>query len=397
MSDQMIEATTSPAQIVQQAAASYLSISNAPGCCIAVYDQKSFGTKGYVYPKGLSGVPGSSPTPFAVTTDTVFEIGSVTKVFTSTLLAYAVNAGAAFLNDNVGYWLNYGHSFSPEPVGTTVLDAIQLWQFATHTSGMPEQPNGLSDYSKNLFADELPPTDVINWWNQYDTPPPGCWQYSNIGFVTLGFAVTQMFPTDTGHNYNEMLAKYVTGLLGMKQTGAVVDPSWLIAQGCIGHWSKSTQPPYPIVFDGNTPTGGSAFDLKSTGDDMLKFLAAQIEAPKGPLGPQIALTQKSQGTFPVCGATNSVTMGLGWQITTDRQGYTVFTKNGATSKGGFEAIVIVVPELQCGVAVLSNQYFDASGVHPAGMAPGSTALKIISRLHPGFELTEPLAEPEPFD
>ncbi|WP_342710947.1 serine hydrolase domain-containing protein [Bradyrhizobium sp. B124] len=398
MSDQMIEATTSPAQIVQQAAASYLGISNAPGCCIAVYDEKSFGTKGYVYPKGLSGVPGSSPTPFAVTTDTVFEIGSVTKVFTSTLLAVAVKAGGPSLDDAIGPYLNAGHNLSPNPIGTPVLDAIQLVQFATHTSGMPEQPgDGLTGYSQQLFADQPPSSELVAWWNQYDTPPPRCWQYSNIGFVTLGFAVTQMYGKDPGHNYNEILAEYVTGPLGMKQTGAVLNSSWKIAQGCIGHWSKSSVPPYSIVFDRNTPTGGTAFDLKSTGDDMLRFLAAQIAAPKGPLGSQIALTQQNQGTFPVCGQKNSVTMGLGWQITTDQQGHTVFTKNGATSKGGFEAIVIVVPELQCGVAMLSNQYFDASGVHPAGMAPGSTALKIISQLHPGFELTEPLAEPEPFD
>ncbi|MHC2335160.1 serine hydrolase domain-containing protein [Bradyrhizobium sp. USDA 4454] len=398
MSDQMIEGTTSPAQIVQEAAADYLSISNAPGCCIAVYDEKSFGTKGYVYPKGLSAVAGSSPAPFNVTTDTVFEIGSVTKVFTSTLLAVAVQAGAAFLDDSVGYWLNYSHSFGPDPVGTPVLDAIQLVQFATHTSGMPEQPgDGLTGYSEQLFADELPSADLIKWWNKYDTPPSGCWQYSNIGFVTLGFAVTQMFPTDRGHNYNEMLAKYVTGPLGMKQTGAVVNSSWKVARGCIGHWSKGSEPPYPIVFDRNTPTNDSAFDLKTTGDDMIKFLAAQIVAPNGTLGKQIALTQQEQGTFPVCGQDNSVTMGLAWQITSDNQGNTVFTKNGATSKGGFEAIVIVVPGLQCGVAVLSNQYFNASGVHPAGIGPGRTALKIISQLHPGFELSEPLAEHDPFD
>ncbi len=389
MSDPTKTATPSPTQIVQQAAADYLKISNAPGCCIAVYDEKSFGSNGYAYPLGYSGVAGSSPTPFGVTTDTVFEIGSVTKVFTSTLLAVQVEAGGSFLIDNIGYWLNQNHNFSPNPVGSSVLDAIELVRFATHTSGMPEQPDGVSDYSQQLFADQPPGNPLVNWWNNYSTVPPGCWQYSNVGFVTLGFAVTQMFLKDQGRNYNEMLAQYVTGPLGMTRTGAVVDPSWPVSQGCIGHWSKSTAPPYPIVFDKNVPTNDTAFDLKSTADDMLLFLAAQIAAPEGS---PIWLTQQKQGTFPVCGETktDTVTMGLAWQLTTDSQGHTVLTKNGATSRGGFEAIVIVVPELSCGVAVLSNQYFDASGVHPQGIGPAVTAQQIIAQLHPSFELTEPL-------
>lgn len=392
MSDQVNEATPTPTQIVQQAAEDYLSTSNAPGCCIAVYDENSFGTAGYVYPKGLSSAPSPAPAPFAVTADTVFEIGSVTKVFTSTLLAFAVKAGVGTLDDDVGYWLNFQHKFSPDHIGSAVLDPLQLIRFATHTSGMPEQPDNLTDYSKQLFADEPPSADLIKWWDRYDIAPtlwPGCWQYSNIGFVTLGFAVTQMFSNEPG--YNAILAKYITGPLGMTQTGAVVDPTSQAAKGCIGSWSKNSQPPPPIVFDGNTPTGGSAFDLKSTGNDMLKFVAAQV-APQGDLAPAILLTQQPQGTFPECGTTNSVTMGLAWQITKTKQGQTVLMKNGATSKGGFEAIVIVVPELRCGVAVLSNQYFDSSGVHPADVGPGSAAHQIIAQLHPGFEPTEPLAE-----
>ena len=45
----------------------------------------------------------------------------------------------------------------------------------------------------------------------------------------------QIFPSDQGHNYDEMMAKYVTGPPGMTHTGAVVDPSWSAAMGCIGH------------------------------------------------------------------------------------------------------------------------------------------------------------------
>jgi beta-lactamase class C len=396
MSDPAKTATPTPAQIVQQAAADYLKITNAPGCCIAVYDENAFGTTGYAYPLGNSGVAGSSPAPFSITTDTVFELGSVTKLFTATLLAVQVVAGGSFLSDNVGYWLNYNQNFGPNPIGSSVLDAIELVKFATHTSGMPDQPENLPNYSQQLFADQPPGPDLITWWKNYETVPPGCWQYSNIGFVTLGFAVTQMFPNDQGHNYNEILAEYVTGPLGMTRTGAVVDPSWPVSRGCIGHWLKNNVPPDPVSFDNNVPTKATAFDLKSTGDDMLRFLAAQIAAPEGS---PIWLTQQNQGTYPVCGEakTDTVTMGLAWQLTKDSQGHTVLTKNGATSRGGFVAIVIVVPELACGVAVLSNQYFDASGVHPPGIGPAVTAQKIIAQLHPGFELNEPLLPHDPSD
>lgn len=394
MSDSTTGSTSSPAQIVQAAAAHYCQMSNAPGCCIAVYDQQSFGTGGYVYPYGLSGAPGSSAlAPFNVTTDTVFEIGSVTKVFTSTLLAVVAHAGGAFLTDTIGYRLNFNHNFSPNPVGSPTLDAIELVQFATHTSGMPDQPHRLKDYSQQLFADEIPSPAVIDWWKNYKKPPPNpaCYQYSNIGFVTLGFAVTQMFPDNQGHNYNEMLAQRVTGPLGMTRTGANVAPP--AATGCIGHWSKSTVPPHPIVFERNVATNNTAFDLKTTGNDMLIFLAAQLAAPNGPVGPPIAMTQQVQGKYPICVKPNqSVTMGLAWQITQDTQGNKVFAKNGATSQGGFEAVVIFVPDLQCGVAVLSNQY-NASGVHPEGISPGATAQDIIAALHPGFALTEPLLDP----
>lgn len=386
----MIGATSPAQQIVQAQARAYLKKSNAPGCCIAVYDSASFGGGGYAYPLGLSGVPGTSPAPFTVTTDTVFEIGSVTKVFTSTLLAVAVEAGNATLSDAIGHWLNLNNTFSPDPVGSAVLDAILLVNFATHTSGMPDQPENLENYSQNLFSDQLPGSDLITYWNQYATQPPQCWQYSNIGFVTLGFAVTQMFPEDQGRNYNEMLANYVTGPLGMARTGAVVQAAWPAAAGCIGHWSKNSSPPPPFVFGKNTPTNDSAFDLKTTGDDMLNFLRAQLDPPDGLLGNAIKLTQTVQGTYPICGATNQMTMGLAWQISKDNGGHAVFLKNGATSQGGFEACVIFVPDLQCGVAVLSNQYFNASGMHPTGISPCVTASDIIGALHPGFEMAEGL-------
>jgi beta-lactamase class C len=87
-----------------------------------------------------------------------------------------------------------------------------------------------------------------------------------------------------------------------------------------------------------------------------------------------------------------VPMGLAWQIYYTKQGYPIYMKNGATSRGGFEAIVIVVPKLQCGVAVLSNQFLDASAPHPSQADLGGIARNIIAHLHSDFELDGPLPE-----
>ncbi|WP_158005718.1 serine hydrolase domain-containing protein [Tardiphaga robiniae] len=405
MSDPAVDTTPSPQQIVQAAAQIYLDFSQAPGCCIAVYDHDAFGSTGYVYPLGMSALPGSTPPPFSVTTDTVFEIGSVTKVFTSTLLAQALmmTKGGPSITDPVGKWLNYDHTYGPGQIGSPTLYALTLQDLVTHTSGMFDQPQDLDiPYSKQLFADGQPDPKLVNWWNIYpppppapQPPPPGCWQYSNIGFVTLGFAVTQMFSPDRGVNYNTILAKYITGPLGMTQTGATIQPSWKVAQGCIGNWIQFPNPPGLIVFENNKPTGGTAFDLKTTGDDMLRFLAAQAEAPNGPLGKVIQSTQMQQSKYPLCESnshTPRVPMGLGWQMSYTQSGHAVYMKNGATSLGGFEAIVIVVPDFQCGVAVLSNQYLDASAPHPSQADLGGVARNIIAHLHPGFGPDVPLPE-----
>lgn len=381
---------TSAQLLVQEQVQDWVgNITHAPGVCVAVYDESSFKTDGYVFPFGQLGVDDST----LVTTDTVFELASVTKVFTSTLLALFVQTGNAWLTDTLGTWLNYDHTFDPSQIGSAILDSITLQQLATHTSGMPGQPGpGFANYNQQLFADQLP-TIVIPWWNKYATSPPNppCWQYSNAGFVTLGYALTQMYPVDQGHNYNEILQKFIASLLGMTHTTSIVESSWQVATGCNAHFTKSG-----VI---NVPTNEVDFGISSTGDDMLMFLKAQLHPPpvgpgtQPPIGPAILLTQQEQNDYPICDSQNkSVTMGLGWQITYDTQKRAIFAKDGGTSRGGFQSFVTFVPGLDCGVAVLSNQCVGQD--YPKGALAGALAENIIQALHPDFALAEPLPAPD---
>jgi len=389
MSDQ-----TTPEQIVQALATSYHNLTGAPGGCIAVCDPQ-FEEGGYVYPYGTLGVDDAR----LVTADTVFGIASVTKVFTSTLLGVAIQYPGINLTDTLGKWLNFDNTFTPENVGSQSLQAITLAQLATHTSGMPEQPTGLpTNYSQQLFADEVPNPDQINWWNLYPgswTPPnETCFIYSNIGFVTLGFAVTQMFPTNRGRNYNQILAEYITGPLFMAHTGATIEPSWLVAAGCNAVYVRSNG---KIILKENNPTHQQDYDLKTTGQDLLQFLSAQLDPPSTlrTLRTAIGSTHQIRGPYPFCANSKaSVTIGLGWQVTTgsiDGNSCNIFAKDGGTSLGGYEAFVTFVPDLGCGVAVLSNQCIPAApALSPPNSLPSATAQQIICALHPDFKPPQPL-------
>ena len=199
-----------------------------------------------------------TPAPEELTASTVFEIGSITKAFTATMLSYKVGYGYMSLLDPVTKYLPYTFA---QNAG---LNNVTIGQLATHTSGMPDQ--GAAKPAKELFGGKQPSTDLIAWWQGFNTPSPpppaatSCWLYSNIAFVTLGFAVGRCDP----NNYNGLLSTYITDELNMTQTASQNPPGLTVAQGYIGNATT------------NQPVTTQADDLKSTALDMTIFLDACI-------------------------------------------------------------------------------------------------------------------------
>src|SRR5688572_16480680 len=133
---------------------------------------------------GTRGVHDKRP----VTADTVFDIGSITKLFTALLLADLVTRGQVTLDDPVARYL-------PEAVRVPERNGrpITLVDLATHTSGLPLRPGNLvSNAADNKYAGYT--TDLLY---QYvaDAPltrdPGSAYEYSNVGYGLLGHAVAR--------------------------------------------------------------------------------------------------------------------------------------------------------------------------------------------------------------
>lgn len=298
--------------------------------------------------------------------EVVFELGSVTKVFTATLLALQ----PSILSDPLSRHL-------PVTVNNANLADVTLQQLATHTSGFPRDvPQKIKGPGKDgavyLFRDQAPPSDsaLVKFWNQWgstDTPNycspckvGTCWQYSNVGFVTLGYAAA-------GVGYNTQLAANITGpqQLNMPSTAAQVPPDAKKAQGYHPNGNAATK---------------EAEDLKSNANDMLIWIKAQLGVGSIPqaLASAIALTQKTYFTSQQQCAQSKhpikFNMGLAWQIhPLPGTKIMLFIKDGASGLGGQSCWVGFVPERKAGVAVLTN----GVGAKPA---PAALGLQILDTL-----------------
>ena len=350
-----ITAETDPSGIVNEEVHLLRSAADAPGVAVALlYDNQRL-----FYNIGDAVREPQIP----ITENTFFGMGSVDKVFTATMLAYNVVLGNMQLSDPVVKYL-------PQEVskrGSEDIKKVTLQQLATHTSGMPSQGPDKPAY---FLFNELPPSEsILNWWINFRAEPGvgNCYRYSNVGFVTLGYAVGGPH----FHN-NQLLFEQVTSPLNMSQTASyITPPGGEVAQGYVGTPTRSLKP-------WNTGPG-----LKTTTHDLMNFLSACVFSDQStPLGQALELT-KTRIPFlgKQCDGGNPPGIGLAWNINPmqiSEKTYVIVAKDGMTSMGGFSAWIGFIPEVM-GIALLSNKAVTDWG-SAAPRSPGKTGRSILMRL-----------------
>src|SRR5580698_4434980 len=150
--------------------------------------------------------------------DTIFEIGSISKVFTSLLLADMVNRKEVTLDDPAAKYLPENVKM-PERNGKS----ITLLDLSTHTSGLPGLPSNLKPKdSRNPYAD-YSVDDLYQFLSGYTLPrdPGSEFEYSNLGAGLLGHLLAYRGGTD----YESLIGIRITRPLGMPDTGITLSPS----------------------------------------------------------------------------------------------------------------------------------------------------------------------------
>jgi CubicO group peptidase (beta-lactamase class C family) len=266
--------------------------------------------------------------------DTLFEIGSVTKVFTSLLLADMVQRGEVALTDPVSKYL---------PAAVKMPDRngrqITLQDLATHTSGLPRLPSNLSPKDPaNPYADYTV-DQLYQFLSGYQlTRDIGSqYEYSNLGGGLLGHALARR----AGMDYEKLVRSRICDPLGMKSTAITLTDD-MKSRFAVGH-NAAMQP----VAYWDLPTLAGAGALRSTANDMLTFVAANLGYVKSPLAPAMAAmlaVRRPTGT-------PDLEIALGWHILT-RDGHEIVWHNGGT--GGFRSFIAFEKKTGAGVVVLSN-------------------------------------------
>jgi CubicO group peptidase (beta-lactamase class C family) len=313
--------------VVDRAAQKFIIKANTVGLAIGVLQNGKMHVYGYGKTK-----KGNKQLP---STNTLFEIGSITKTFTAALLAWHVNKEKLRFNDPITKYL-------PDSVKTNKhLQSITLQMLSNHTSGLPRLPD-------NFFATV---SDSLNPYQHYDknhlfsflknykpVAKPGTEAaYSNLGVALLGTILEIV----SGQSFETMVKEIICKPLGMKHTVQYASDTSNVV---VTYNSEGNQMPL-WDFKAFAPAGA----LRSTAYDLLLYAQANLKSGTDILSKAFALTHKP--TY-----TKQEKIGLGWFIL-PLNNKEIITHSGGTY--GSSSLISINKQTKTAVVVLSNAAVNA--------------------------------------
>jgi CubicO group peptidase (beta-lactamase class C family) len=312
--------------------------------------------------------------------NTIFRIGSITKTFTTLLLADMVKQGTVKLDDPIEKYLPANVKV-PEYNGKK----ITLEDLATHTSGLPEWPsniwvnNEVGNLNANYTADQL--YQALS--NTTLTREPGSkFQYSSFGLGLLGHILS----LKAGMPYEKLVNDRILSVLGMNDTKITLTADDIQSRFPIGH-ENGKEIPTPAVPE--VIAGAGAY--KSTASDMLKYVSANLGLIHTKLDDAMELTHLIRhGVSSASPMNYSGYAGLGWRISTNF-GIEVFTHSGALN--GWNAFVGYIPAKHIGLVLLCNCDTNDADMNNVGFVllhvagPDTLTAKTEAKFHTTPELS----------
>ena len=265
---------------------------------------------------------------YADNSKSLFEIGSITKVFTSTILANLVLEGEINLKDPIQKYIDY-------PIAN---DEITVLQLANHTSGLPKLPSNLNleevdqsnpykDYNVRKLREYLMNSLETN------TKPGEKYQYSNVGAGILGYVLE----LKSNKSYEELIQHYIFSEYDMRHSTTSRNKIDLeMVDGLDSSGNKTAN------WDLNSLI--AAGGMISNVEDLSKFALAHFDDTNK----ELKLTRESTFEIPQ----NQMETGLAWKILNPIPNLNIYAHNGGT--GGYSSLITIDPITKNGVILLSN-------------------------------------------
>jgi CubicO group peptidase (beta-lactamase class C family) len=298
--------------------------------------------------------------------DTVYRIGSITKMFTAVMLEQLVEAGKVHLSDPV-------EKYFPEikAVQGRFADAppITLIQLATHTSGLGREPDNLETYVTGAVANWEKTLIAALPHLHYQFEPGTRFFYSNMGYAILGAALSRA----AGESYTEYVPNHIFQPLGMTHS-ALERNAQMLTHLSTGYQvmgpgggvdSEAPQREHETGRGYKVPNGA----IYTTVGDLARFASLLMGQ-----GPESVLKNTSLQRFQmqsIVPADIGLTSGYGIGFQVDRRdNYVAFGHGGAVA--GYMSMLLMNRPKGIGVIVLSN-----GAANPSSIA--ERALDILSK------------------
>ncbi len=303
-----------------------LEKSHIPGIATAiVFDQETIFAEGY----GFADLEAKTP----AISQTIFRIGSITKLFTAIAIMQLRDSSLLQLDDKISTYISLPSDFH----------TITMRQLMAHTSGLPRETP--LDYMETL---QFPSSEEI--MNSLDevsllADPGTRYSYSNLGYALLAYIIEQI----TNRPYKQYVIDLILRPLGMYHSGYDLKDKHR-SKAAIGY---ETKVPPVSAGDLDLDIGGfaSAGQLYSSVADMARFIAWQFSEDSNVL----AANSRREMFAPLMNINDEESTAMGWGFT-QKNNHVFVSQNGRTF--GYSADIILIPESKLGAVILANMGFD---------------------------------------
>lgn len=295
----------------------------------------------------------SSNKPISPDRHSVFEIGSITKTFTATLLAKAILDGKISLEEKLESLLPANEVSVPDWNGTP----ITLQHLVTHTSGLPRVPRdsnqplppGYDPYDPYAAYTSAHVYEYLSTYCNLLSEPGTQYSYSNTGMGILG----HVLGLNAATSYEEELSGEVLESLGLNET------SLFLTEKQITHLAPGHGDDLDSVknYHANDIFQGAGF-LKSSLNDMMIYLHVQMGLSESELGEALELTHEilfevGDVSYDDREGNYHLSLGMAWHMDVLPEGHTFYWHGGRTN--GYMAYMAFDPGALTGAVILCNQ------------------------------------------